>query len=286
MKVDTSVIHHSASEYQLKSPNSRKNTPLLFTVESEMGLTESTGISILADSLVRQLPLGARQLDPLSQNYVMVHTDHEKAGAVDMYHVSSTIQDKQIIPLHVESDHSGTLTLRWEGIDRLPMGWTIKLRDKEEDVLLDLSEQWSYTFDYVAEAKSKQSGSDEQMTPMFMATQTQSKQDARFEVIISTGELTSIELPGSLPKQVELNQNYPNPFNPETNIRFGVPDQRHVQLMVYDINGREVARLVDRNMSAGWYNVRFNANHLASGVYFYRFVAGSDVKIKKLTLIK
>ncbi|MFA3783589.1 T9SS type A sorting domain-containing protein [Melioribacteraceae bacterium 4301-Me] len=67
-----------------------------------------------------------------------------------------------------------------------------------------------------------------------------------------------------------LYQNYPNPFNSTTKIRYELPAAAHVILIVYDILGKEVRRLVDDNKSPGSYSVNFNADGLPSGVYFYK----------------
>jgi predicted acyl esterase len=90
------------------------------------------------------------------------------------------------------------------------------------------------------------------------------------------------------PVSFSLNQNYPNPFNPTTQIEYSIPNDVFVSLKVYDLTGREVATLVNANEAAGTYTMSFNANiyGLSSGIYFYKLVAGNEVSIKKMTLIK
>ncbi len=88
------------------------------------------------------------------------------------------------------------------------------------------------------------------------------------------------------PDQYYLHQNYPNPFNPSTTIRFSVRKNGHTSLRVFDVLGREVATLVNETKPAGTYDVKFNANHLSSGVYFYRLQVGSFIETKKMMLIK
>jgi hypothetical protein len=91
---------------------------------------------------------------------------------------------------------------------------------------------------------------------------------------------------GNIPKTFTLDQNFPNPFNPVTNIKFGIPKAGDVKLIVYDVSGREVSRLVDQNLNAGYYNFDFNASNLASGVYFYRIEANNFTDVKKMVLVK
>lgn len=89
-----------------------------------------------------------------------------------------------------------------------------------------------------------------------------------------------------IPESFTLSQNYPNPFNPSTSIRYSVPRESEVSLVVYDVTGREVETLVRGMKHAGTYEVHFTASHLPSGVYFYRLIAGSTVETKKMMLLK
>lgn len=90
----------------------------------------------------------------------------------------------------------------------------------------------------------------------------------------------------TVPTSFELMQNYPNPFNPTTTITFSVPSSQKVQLVVYDLMGREVQTLYDSVAPAGLTNVKFNANNLSSGVYFYTIKTNSLTLSKKLVLLK
>ena len=107
------------------------------------------------------------------------------------------------------------------------------------------------------------------------------------------------EIRSSVPNSFTLEQNYPNPFNPSTTIRYQIPsssvmlnsiqhldDEVNVSLKVYDILGREVVTLVNEPKKPGNYEVTFDANHLSSGVYYYRLQGGNSVQSKKMILIK
>jgi len=74
----------------------------------------------------------------------------------------------------------------------------------------------------------------------------------------------------TIPEQFSLEPNYPNPFNPQTTLAFDLPVRSRVRLQVFDVLGREVARLVDGRRPAGRYEVSFDATGLPSGVYIYR----------------
>ena len=79
---------------------------------------------------------------------------------------------------------------------------------------------------------------------------------------------------------------YPNPFNHSTVISFDLRDASFVELMVYDIQGREVARLVEGFQPAGVYERTFDGFELSSGIYFARFQAGDFHQVQKLLLVK
>ena len=100
-------------------------------------------------------------------------------------------------------------------------------------------------------------------------------------------QLTDIDvLSNILPTGYALDQNYPNPFNPTTQIRFQLKNQEDVTLKVYNMLGQEVATLLNEKMSAGVYEVNFDASKLSSGVYVYTIKAGKFYDSKKMTLLK
>lgn len=114
--------------------------------------------------------------------------------------------------------------------------------------------------------------------------------------IIATAKIkignTSTSIEGrnieQIPTDYSLYQNYPNPFNPETTIKYDLPKKEHVILKIYDILGREVATLVNREQSPGKYEVKFNSQqkNITSGVYLYSLKAGKNIFNKKMLLVK
>jgi hypothetical protein len=80
--------------------------------------------------------------------------------------------------------------------------------------------------------------------------------------------------------------NYPNPFNPSTTIRYQVASQANVKLDVYDVLGRKIRTLVNRQQQRGSYSIQFDGRNLSSGTYFIHLKAGQTTKIQKMTLIK
>ena len=89
-----------------------------------------------------------------------------------------------------------------------------------------------------------------------------------------------------MPTAFALRSNYPNPFNPMTTIPYEVAETEEVRLAVYDMLGREVAVLVDGRVSAGRYEVVWEAGNRPTGVYLVRMEAGGVVHTRTVTLMK
>jgi hypothetical protein len=98
------------------------------------------------------------------------------------------------------------------------------------------------------------------------------------------------------PEQFVLHQNYPNPFwsgatsrsagNPSTTIQFSLPQREHVTLKVFDVNGREVATLVEGEMAAGNHAVTFAPGETTTGLYFYKLTAGKFSQTRKAVVMR
>ena len=86
-------------------------------------------------------------------------------------------------------------------------------------------------------------------------------------------------------------ESYPNPFNPTATIRFGLPEAGYIQLTVYDIMGREIVRLVENYMEAGYQRVTWNGRtmdgrEVPTGLYIARLVTPTATKTIKLVMMK
>ena len=104
---------------------------------------------------------------------------------------------------------------------------------------------------------------------------------------------TVIEAVGgtALPRTAALAQNYPNPFNPITSLRYDLPEQAQVTLTIYDLMGREIAKLVNTPQQPGFKSVQWNATDMygkpvSAGIYLYQIQAGEFVQTKKMVLLK
>jgi len=103
----------------------------------------------------------------------------------------------------------------------------------------------------------------------------------------TNGGVTPVEqMPGRVPKYFVLHQNYPNPFNAATKIKFEIPRASLINMSVYDLTGKQIAILVNQELREGVYEIRWNAENLPSGVYFYKFDVGEVSLARKLILLK
>jgi hypothetical protein len=115
-------------------------------------------------------------------------------------------------------------------------------------------------------------------------------------IISENGSIIGIENNKSeVPEEYNLHQNYPNPFNPSTKIRFDIPalntslgtsPEANVVLKIFDNLGREVSVLVNRPLKPGTYEYQWDGGGFASGIYFYKLVAGGFFETRKMVLLK
>ena len=110
-----------------------------------------------------------------------------------------------------------------------------------------------------------------------------------YGVIVKTtdgGASTFINTNVNIPQTFSLYQNYPNPFNPSTKIKFDLPKNENVKIIIFDILGRKLETLLDENLTAGVHELNWNASRYAAGVYFYMLLTDGTKETKKMILIK
>lgn len=103
----------------------------------------------------------------------------------------------------------------------------------------------------------------------------------------SISEIIGIQnVSSELPREYKLYQNYPNPFNPNTNIEFSISKKSLVELIIFDVKGKEISKLVNGNLEAGVYRYNYDGSHLSSGVYFYKLITENFSQTRKMILLK
>jgi hypothetical protein len=89
-----------------------------------------------------------------------------------------------------------------------------------------------------------------------------------------------------IPEEYEINNIYPNPFNPVTNIEFSLPENAFVQMQVYNINGNQIATLINSFQLAGYYSISWNASEYSSGIYLIVMMSDTFKETRRVILIK
>jgi endoglucanase Acf2/PKD repeat protein len=106
-----------------------------------------------------------------------------------------------------------------------------------------------------------------------------------------TDASTSTDPLQQIPSEFVLNQNFPNPFNPSTTIRYGLPEDSRLTLIIYDLRGNVVQTLESGSKASGWYDVVWNGENVdgktvSTGIYFARLVAGNNSQVVKMVYLK
>jgi hypothetical protein len=105
--------------------------------------------------------------------------------------------------------------------------------------------------------------------------------DLSFSGISAAGDFAA-----GFPSAPTLAQNYPNPFNPSTRLDFQIAEGGPVTLRIFDLLGREIATLVDEDLTPGSYSRTFDAATLSSGIYVYRLTSGGRSETRKMALVR
>ena len=200
-------------------------------------------------------------------------------------------QNKLSIPLDIQTTEAGEYTMEWSLPDANQFGGNYYLKDRVTGDVTELQGRSAYTFE-ITDSQVIQNKESQQPLKIQEAMKNEQvgnaviSSDPRFELLLTEGNVDGMRELGAIPGDFSLAQNYPNPFNPTTVINYELPAVSQVRLEVYDMLGRNVATLVDGQVTAGRHSVNFNAGSLSSGVYLYRLQAGSQIMTKKLTILK
>ena len=172
--------------------------------------------------------------------------------------ITWTSQNVNDVMIELSADNGATWTTIESSIPNTgTYSWTVAAQDSSDECLIRISDVTSTSVNDVS--------------------------DGVFTIDIISG----IEnLNQGIPTEFQLVQNYPNPFNPSTIIKYAVPELGPVSIKIYDLTGQEVVILVNEVKQPGTYELEFNAENLASGIYIYRMIAGGFIQVKKMSFLK
>lgn len=188
----------------------------------------------------------------------------------------------------------------YQQVQKLVDGWRpyVPNADDQASLLAAKAVAWQQTgefgkalgaYEAIEELKALQPTVPEYRTPDYSIIKAElaDSMAARQQVKSKLAEIETMAGNGTeLPEEFELLSPYPNPFNPTTIVPFTVPLRSQVNIEVYDMIGRRVAILTNRMYEAGTYQVTFNADRMASGIYFIRTEFNNKLFNQKVTLIK
>ena len=121
---------------------------------------------------------------------------------------------------------------------------------------------------------------------VFWTHEENGKQDIWMAKTVFAPILGAVTEPPQSPGNYSLEQNYPNPFNPSTNISFSLKNNSHAALTIYNSLGQKVEELLNKDLSAGNYNLIWNAENFASGIYYYELKTDTKTFFQKMILLK
>ncbi len=284
--------------YFKETQPSSDNFIVSLTVRSE-GLQEESFINTTRILFHDDASAGSDLIDApklssagLAQNYLSLYSLDEENNPYALQALPTAMDEKTRIPLDIQTTESGQFTMEWNLPEPHVFNGSYFLRDNETGEVIELKEGSEYSFEIESTQTSKDSESlqvsGEQRSAKFLGNFADLGDDftARFELLIASSGIDGLSELGATPEDFTLAQNYPNPFNPTTVISYQLPVSSEVRLEVYDMLGRNVATLVNSQVSAGRHTVNFDASNLSSGVYLYRLQAGSQIMTKKLTILK
>ncbi len=235
-------------------------------------LYDSTGIRYLSDKVKPLIYFDAQLVtDTLDINWQFV-VDHEYS------YYSSYINVNFIDTVYMVSYYSN-------GVDFI-----------DNDTLGAINQPQSYNYTLSFSLDSALIKNDYNLYYKIVAVdagvvqETSVKPDSGFFELIYDTSLVSVDEMDNSIDNYALYQNYPNPFNPTTIIKYQLPEISYVTLKVYDVLGNEISVLVNEEKPAGSYDIKFNADDLSSGIYFYQLTAkekgGNYIETRKMILLR
>lgn len=267
-----------------KNKTQDKALPVIVLQLEAQELSSKLYFSFSEEASKRYDPQDAYRLTPFTNTFLEFFTTLENGSQFLINNMPRKFGRPVELPIYAAGfkeakELTGAFTISWPQLTGIPPEWRIILEDRLTGNIINLKEKSFYSFD--VKSSGDKAGSNGSVYSSLNLMSKSADKEPRFMLNIHPGADA-----GDLPSQVALDQNYPNPFNPSTTIRFGLPLESKVRLVVYDILGREIATLADRSFDADFHTITWNPPALASGVYLYRLVTEEKIITRKMTFIK
>jgi len=214
---------------------------------------------------------------------VSAHNGGNESEFSEVHHFSSSIEAPILVyPIWNDDSISVTPEFRW-----LPVDGATKYRLQISDKVYFTEDLIVYDVDTITnifhtppplEPDESYYWQVYSMTDEYQGPKSEYR---RFVTPALTG-VTDVELPN----RFALNQNYPNPFNPATTISYSIAKSSEVVIKLFNIQGKEIATLINDQQPQGNYKIDFDASQLSSGVYYYQINAGNFTETKKMVFLK
>ncbi len=265
--------------------------PLLVMLLEVDTLGITTHIQFNAGGSINKDPWDAYYLVPPTNTYLEFYTESYDDKLLSIQSHPSRFGRPLEIPIYIGGyldgePISGTYRISWPRMDVIPSEWKISMEDRETGIEIDLLTEVNYEFEHNASVSkslpSLRPSSELTQTAPFTPLKKSGADSPRFIVRVDPQDAFP-----EIPREYGLGQNYPNPFNNGTIIQFSLPLEDQVNLLVYDIRGREIETLIDNKYyGSGHFNYNWQAVGRSSGIYFYRLQIGHRVFTKKMILLR
>ena len=281
IKTTGGVFYNVTNDQKSDSVKSKTDPPPVISISlSTDSLLKETFVMFSDEGSLGKDKYDAYLLEPFTDSYLELYSRMEDGTPVVINSLYRRFGVDLEIPLYVDGYIRGKpitqeITIKLDSVTNIPDSWEMTLIDQITKQKTILNSNTEYTFTISSSNSKTRSKSG------FSTQVKRSGRTERFILKISPGNDAE-----GLPDKFDLSQNYPNPFNPSTKIDVQIPLQSIAQLKIYDILGREVATIVDRELNAGIHTFEWNTRGLATGVYISRLVTSDGVFTKKMTLIK
>lgn len=246
--------------------------------------------SVLSKAVIRFHPeanfdwdiFDAHSLTPLSSNYVSLSLVSWPNGKEEHKSVASfpiSLDEPLEINLAVAANYrSESISIFWAGIESLPDNWSVEMissKEKMYDLRINQSIKTLPTL--------RVSKNDAKSLKLMGTTEEPTSETWKLKIIPQKDDENQTP---TLPTEIAVSQNYPNPFNPTTSVVVSLPQTEHVSIMLYDISGRLLNKIMDKTYVAGNHNFPISMIGEASGLYLLRVQIGENTFVRKITLLK